>query len=254
MFPDGTTPSPPSVVCFDRTAFTDEARLAQRVDGARFRVEQMMKALPAYPALYQINTRVWLTNCRSVGRRATLDDIADVELDRRLNFDWVWLLSVWQTGIAAQGVSRSHAEWRGVSGDTAGPARRRRWIRSPSCYTVHRDLGDFGAGAIAPASPCAWLRLLLVRSEPRGPVTLGSGGTRTSRPRQRAIWQNTLRIIVACRPLRFLGARVRTRLVLLEMARQQLSRLRQPGAAGGVIAEFRIAGQWKAAALRHGQL
>ena len=36
-----------------------------------------------YPMLYQINTRVWLTELSSaLGRRATLDDIPDAELDR----------------------------------------------------------------------------------------------------------------------------------------------------------------------------
>ena len=67
-----------------------------------------------YPTLYQINTRVWLTELsRVLGRRATLDDIPDAELDRiaRFGFDWVWLLSVWQTGPAAQAISRAHAEW-----------------------------------------------------------------------------------------------------------------------------------------------
>jgi hypothetical protein len=74
-----------------------------------------MKALPAYPSLYQINTRVWLTELsRALGKRATLDDIPDAELDRlaELGFDWVWFLSVWQTGPAAQQVSRSNAGWR----------------------------------------------------------------------------------------------------------------------------------------------
>ena len=37
----------------------------------------------AIPSLYQINTRVWLTELsRTLGRRATLDDIPDAELDR----------------------------------------------------------------------------------------------------------------------------------------------------------------------------
>jgi len=106
-----------------------------------------------YPALYQINTRVWLTElCRASGRRATLDDIPDAELDRlaALGFDWVWLLSVWQTGPAAQAISRAHAGWRREFADTlpdltdddvAGSGFA---IRS---YTVHRDLG--GAEALA---------------------------------------------------------------------------------------------------------
>jgi len=36
-----------------------------------------------YPSLYQINTRVWLTELsRSLDRPATLDDIPDAEIDR----------------------------------------------------------------------------------------------------------------------------------------------------------------------------
>lgn len=68
-----------------------------------------------YESLYQINTRVWLTALSSsLGRRATLDDIADDELDRlaEAGFDWVWLLSVWQTGAAAQKISRTNPDWR----------------------------------------------------------------------------------------------------------------------------------------------
>jgi len=29
-----------------------------------------------------------------------------------MGFDWIWLLSVWQTGAAAQVVSRTNPEWR----------------------------------------------------------------------------------------------------------------------------------------------
>ena len=68
-----------------------------------------------YPSLYQINTRVWLTDLSaSLGRAATLDDIPDTALDRisESGFDWVWFLSVWQTGLAGQQISRSNAEWR----------------------------------------------------------------------------------------------------------------------------------------------
>ncbi len=56
-----------------------------------------------YPLLFQINTRVWLTELsRKLGRPATLDDIPDAELDRlaERGFDWIWLLSVWRTGPA----------------------------------------------------------------------------------------------------------------------------------------------------------
>ena len=57
------------------------------------------------PSLYQVNTRVWLTSLsETLGRPAQLDDIPDAELDRlaEMGFDWVWFLSVWQTGAAGQ--------------------------------------------------------------------------------------------------------------------------------------------------------
>jgi len=70
---------------------------------------------PMYPSLYQLNSRVRLTELsRPRGRAATLDDITDAELDRvaAMGFDWVWLLSVWQTGLAGRRVSRTNPEWR----------------------------------------------------------------------------------------------------------------------------------------------
>jgi hypothetical protein len=68
-----------------------------------------------FPSLYQINTRVWMTELsRKLGRRATLDDIPDAELDKMADsgFDWIWFLSVWQTGKEGQRVSRQNPEWR----------------------------------------------------------------------------------------------------------------------------------------------
>jgi glycosidase len=70
---------------------------------------------PAYPALFQANTRVWLTALSApLERPATLDDIPDTELDRLadMGFDWVWMLSVWCTGPVGKGISRSHPDWR----------------------------------------------------------------------------------------------------------------------------------------------
>ena len=84
---------------------------------------------PRYPSLYQINTRVWLTELsQQLGRPATLDDIPDAELDRlaELGFDWIWFLSVWQTGPGAQQVSRNNPEWRREFQETLpGSARGR---------------------------------------------------------------------------------------------------------------------------------
>ncbi|QDT57048.1 Cyclomaltodextrinase [Caulifigura coniformis] len=67
------------------------------------------------PLLYQVNTRAWLTDLsRQIGRPATLDDIPDASLEEWANngFDWIWLLSVWQTGTASREVSRTNPEWR----------------------------------------------------------------------------------------------------------------------------------------------
>ena len=104
-----------------------------------------------HPSLYQVNTRVWLTELsRALRRPATLDDIPDSELDRfaTMGFDWVWLLSVWQTGLAAQQVSRSNAGWRSefqqtlpdlCEDDIAGSGF------AITGYTVHRQLGGDAA-------------------------------------------------------------------------------------------------------------
>jgi glycosidase len=106
-----------------------------------------------YPMLYQINTRVWLTELPgTLGRRATLDDIPEAELDRIAGrgFDWVWLLSVWQTGPAAQAISRAHAEWGREFADTLPDLTNDDIAGSGfaiQSYTVHRDLG--GAAALA---------------------------------------------------------------------------------------------------------
>jgi hypothetical protein len=67
-----------------------------------------------HPSLYQVNTRVWLTSLsETLGRPARLDDIPDGELDRlaKMGFDWVWFLSVWQTGAAGQRISRENPDW-----------------------------------------------------------------------------------------------------------------------------------------------
>jgi hypothetical protein len=74
-----------------------------------------------HPSLYQVNTRVWLTALsQTLGRPATLDDIPDAELDRLagMGFDWIWFLSVWQTGAAGQRISRENPDWQKEFRDT----------------------------------------------------------------------------------------------------------------------------------------
>src|SRR5262249_45453053 len=105
---------------------------------------------PHYPSLYQINTRVRLSELGAeLGRPATLDDINDQELDylKRTGFDLVWFLGVWQTGPAGRKVSLSNPEWL---------AEYRRVLPdfqesdvSGSCFAVqqYRVHSDFGGDA-----------------------------------------------------------------------------------------------------------
>jgi glycosidase len=74
-----------------------------------------MAVSPRYPSLFQLNTRVWLRCLSSdAGKRVTLADIDDLTIDRfaERGFDWIWLLSVWQTGAAGRAVSRNNSQWR----------------------------------------------------------------------------------------------------------------------------------------------
>jgi hypothetical protein len=106
---------------------------------------------PRYPALYQVNTRVWLTELSlGLGRPATLDDIPDAALDQfaALGFDWVWMLSVWQTGPAGQRVSRSNHEWRREFAETLPDLREEDVPGSGFAitgYFVHQALGGDAA-------------------------------------------------------------------------------------------------------------
>ena len=105
----------------------------------------------SYPLLYQINTRVLLTELsRKLGRAATLDDVPDADLDRPagLGFDWVWFLSVWQTGPAAQAIARANPEWRREFEETLPDLKDEDIAGSGFAiqnYTVHRDLGGDAA-------------------------------------------------------------------------------------------------------------
>ena len=104
-----------------------------------------------YTALYQVNTRVWLTELgRALGRPTTLDDVPDAALDQMAEqgFDWIWFLSVWQTGLAGQQVARSHPEWRKDFQQTLPDLREDDIAGSGFAiqhYTVHRDLGGIAA-------------------------------------------------------------------------------------------------------------
>lgn len=106
-----------------------------------------------YRSLYQINTRVWLTELsQKLGRAATLDDIPDAELEHlaEMGFDWIWLLSVWQTGLAGQRVSRSNPDLRREFQQILPDLREEDIGGSGFAitgYTAHQNLG--GDAAVA---------------------------------------------------------------------------------------------------------
>lgn len=106
-----------------------------------------------YPLLYQINTHVWLTELsQKLGHAATLDDVPDAELDwlAGSGFNWVWLLSVWQTGLAGKQVSRANSEWRRDFEETLPDLQEEDIAGSGFAitgYTVHQRLG--GEAALA---------------------------------------------------------------------------------------------------------
>jgi hypothetical protein len=100
-----------------------------------------------HPMLYQVNTRVWLTSLsETLGRPAGLDDIPDAELDRLAGqgFDWIWFLSVWQTGAAGQRISRENPDWQKEFKDTLPDLRDQDIGGSGfaiTAYTVSAALG-----------------------------------------------------------------------------------------------------------------
>jgi hypothetical protein len=106
---------------------------------------------PLHPSLYQINTRVWLTDLsRALGRPATLDDVPEAELERlaALGFDWIWLLSVWRTGAAGRRISRENAAWRREFEETLPDLREADIAGSGFAitgYTVSPELGGDAA-------------------------------------------------------------------------------------------------------------
>ena len=146
---------------------------------------------PLYPSLYQINTRVWLTELSWALRRpATLDDIPDAELDRlaAMGFDWVWFLSVWQTGPAGQRVSRTNPEWRREFEETLPDLHEEDIAGSGFAitgYTVHESLGGDARARPSPrAAPHARAEAASrFRSESHRPGSpLGAGASRVLRP------------------------------------------------------------------------
>ena len=103
-----------------------------------------------HPSLYQINTRVWLTSLsETLARPARLDDIPDAELDRLagMGFDWVWFLSVWQTGAAGRRISRENPEFLKEFRDTLPDLREQDIGGSGFAITAYDVPAELGGDA-----------------------------------------------------------------------------------------------------------
>ncbi|HVJ81536.1 MAG TPA: alpha-amylase family glycosyl hydrolase [Planctomycetia bacterium] len=102
---------------------------------------------PAHPALYQINTRVWLNELgTALGRPATLDDIPDAALDAFAahGLDWIWFLSVWTTGEAGRRVSRENPEWRREFEETLPDLREEDIAGSGFAICAYKPAAELG--------------------------------------------------------------------------------------------------------------
>ncbi|MDB5047170.1 MAG: alpha amylase catalytic region [Fibrobacteres bacterium] len=106
-----------------------------------------MQAADRHPTLYQINTRVTLTELsRSLGRPATLDDVSDAYLDemRAKGFRWLWFLGLWQTGEAARAISLSNPGLRKEYARELPDFRDEDVRGSPFAVKAYRTNKDFG--------------------------------------------------------------------------------------------------------------
>lgn len=106
---------------------------------------------PNYPSLYQVNTRVLLTDLSAtLDRPATLDDIPDAFLDKVVDkgFLWIWFLSVWKTGPLAREVSLENEDFRRDFKSTLADLKDEDVGGSGFAiaeYTVHPKLGGSAA-------------------------------------------------------------------------------------------------------------
>lgn len=102
---------------------------------------------PHFPLLYQVNTRVWMTELSmKLGHKATLDDIPDSEIDKMAEwgFEWIWFLSVWQTGKVGQMVSRQNPVWRKEFHETLSDLKEEDIAGSGFAITGYRVSEELG--------------------------------------------------------------------------------------------------------------
>jgi hypothetical protein len=114
-----------------------------------------MRAWPRYPAIYEINTWVWLDELsRKLGKRVDLATLPEAEWDALAarGFDAVWLMGVWERSPAGIEISMANpglvADFRRALPDFSAADN----VGSPYCvrgYEVDEHLGGRKALAVA---------------------------------------------------------------------------------------------------------
>lgn len=99
------------------------------------------------PTLLQVNTRVLLNELtRKLNRTATLDEIPDELIVgwSEAGFEWIYLLSVWQTGEVGRQISRSNHPWRKEFEETLDDLTESDIIGSGFAVTGYTVAGSLG--------------------------------------------------------------------------------------------------------------
>ena len=114
-------------------------------------MDSLEPAINERVVLYQILARDWLLRMPLVdGRPRCLNEISVEELDKleNLGFNWLYLLGVWQTGVASREVSRNNPSWRAGYQQALSDFTEEDVSGSPfavGAYQVHPDFGGDAA-------------------------------------------------------------------------------------------------------------
>jgi len=108
------------------------------------------RTAPTAPLLYEVATRHWLDRLsRREGRRVTLADVPEAELDRiaAAGFDYLWPMGAWRTGAEAARIAREQP-WLRERWAAAFPANGEpEIVASPYAVAEYRVDGVFGGDA-----------------------------------------------------------------------------------------------------------
>jgi glycosidase len=102
---------------------------------------------PRFPAVYEINTRVWLNELSArAGRRITLENVPRDEIERlaRLGFHAIWLMGVWTTGPQGVTIAREHPELQNEYRHALADFTPEDVIGSPYAVTKYEVAADVG--------------------------------------------------------------------------------------------------------------